>query len=113
MMYWNVFNYSHNKGEMITFNVFDHYRFGNYVRELCARDVTFEEFERQLRTDVRYCFWCKYEYETWIMQYNGDEEKGKRIDVHDQIALNWDRFVEYVWAHKNETNGLPNWDEHF
>ena len=24
----------------------------------------------------------------------------KRVDVYDQIMLNWDAFVNYVWEHK-------------
>lgn len=90
-------------------------------------DICKEEFAELLRRQVQYYYWSKTEWECVITDtqphigrreldrilddcyrkrtkdeppcrfshvYLSDAEK---IDVYDQLRLNWDEFVEYVW----------------
>lgn len=44
-----------------------------------------------------YYFWSKTEWEVIVSPWvgKGGDEK---IDVYDQLKLNWDKFVDYVWS---------------
>lgn len=91
------------------------------------KKLTKEEFEGQLNRECMYYFWSKYEMENVITSwppYITQEEltrlneesqdhycnyekyprvlnvrlkSGSKIDIYDQLKLNWDRFVDYVW----------------
>ena len=48
-----------------------------------------------------YYFWSKCEYEilitTWFERKDFKDEK---IDVYDQLQLNWNAFIDYIWKNK-------------
>ena len=50
-----------------------------------------------------YYYWSKCEWEiilsAWPSRKDFNEEK---IDVFDQINLNWDRFADYVWENRKD-----------
>lgn len=97
---WNVYRFNINKQKIEEFNIFDHYTFKEYVKEaLIKHENSKEEFTKQLKSELRYYFWSKAEYEIIITCWvGGDREKvNEKIDIYDQVMLNWDRFVDYVW----------------
>lgn len=51
-----------------------------------------------------YWFWSKCEYEIVISPWVGrnKEEAEVKIDIHDQVMLNFNRFVDYCWSFKEE-----------
>lgn len=51
-----------------------------------------------------YWFWSKCEYEIVISPWVGrnKEEAEVKIDIHDQVMLNFDRFVDYCWSFKEK-----------
>lgn len=130
-MQWNVLRESFNDRKIVSYNIFDHVRFSEDIKKLLREDLTKEEFSERLRREVMYNFWSKSEhevvvcswstyisedefkrirreYEEWIEKYNHPPRciqvspvVSKKIDVYDQIRLNWDTFVDYVWSHKD------------
>lgn len=48
-----------------------------------------------------YYFWSKCEYEIILSPWTGRADDIK-IDVYDQIMMNFDSFVDYCWSFKLE-----------
>lgn len=50
-----------------------------------------------------YYFWSKCEWEIIISGWPPrDDFNDAKIDVYDQVKLNWDKFVDYTWDHRKE-----------
>lgn len=101
---WNVFYYDINKRKMEIWNVFQHCKFLEYVQKALKKFKTKEEFEKQLRKELFYYYCSKSEWEIIVSPWvGGDREKDSvKIDVYDQVMLNWEVFVDYVWSNKKE-----------
>lgn len=101
---WNVIVGDFNSKEIETYNIFDHWRFKedcdkNWKRHKKDRAA----FEDALKTDMMYYFWSKSEWEVIIQHWPPSERyKDKKIDVYEQVRLNWDIFVDYVWKSYSE-----------
>ena len=125
-MYYHNFNGK----SIEKFNVFAHSRFLENVKKNLKKCETKEEFAEELRKDLAYYFWSKAEWEVvitpWVphitmseldrlnkeredsfKKYNREPyslyvnpDVGEKIDVYEQIMLNWDLFVDYVWSNK-------------
>lgn len=94
-MEWNV--YYSNNGKIDTFNVFDHWRFLEEIEDLKQKLDSKEEFSEEVRHSAMYYFWSKCEYEILLNDWINPKEE-KKIDVYEQLKLNWDRFIDYVWS---------------
>lgn len=127
---WTVYRYDINKREIVEFNIFDHWRFEEDVKKDLRRCKAKEEFAEKLKNHLMYYFWSKCEYEivitSWVPyitkseldRLNSEREKtlkeygrepgslyvnpdvGEKIDIYEQVKLNWSVFVDYVWSHK-------------
>lgn len=103
MLVWNVYFGDWNGQKIKTYNIFDHRSFiedcqKNYKQNRGNRESFFEK----MRTDLMYYYWSKCEWEVIISYWPSCDGSEIKIDVYDQIRLNWDRFCEYVWANKEE-----------
>ena len=104
LMIWNVYIGSFNKNRIETWNVFDHWRF----EEDCQKNYkkngeNREAFEEQLRRDLQYYYWSKCEWEIILDHWpHFDQFKEEKIDVFDQVTLNWGVFADYVWNNRKE-----------
>lgn len=128
-MIWNVFYHDFNGRKIKVWNVFNHGSFCRDVEEELLRDdsvyKTYEEFSERLRRVSQYYFWSRSEYEvvltSWTSRIDNKEldrlnkrreeyphhlshsvnlEVGEKVDIHDQLELNWDAFAKYVWSFK-------------
>lgn len=129
-MKWNVFCEDINKNKIVEFDIFQHGRFKKDIEELLKENISKKEFEEKLDNNLRYYFWCKSEYEvvltSWppyltkeellltndkflkqcekygdkVCKVNIKPEIAEKIDIYQQVKLNWDVFVEYVWSNK-------------
>jgi len=127
---WYVYEYAHHHNEMREFNVFHHGSYMADIEKLLKADVTKEEFAEKLRRETMYYYWSKAEWEcvvTDTVPHIGRKEldriihecyldrtigsapkryshanlsDAEKIDVYDQLSLNWDAFVDYVWSFK-------------
>ena len=101
---WNVFVENFNGRKIEIYNIFQNTSLLEDIRrdaKKCGEDRV--AFEERLRRDLMYYFWSKCEYEiilsSWPECADFREEK---IDVYDQVRLNWPVFVDYVWNNRAE-----------
>lgn len=112
MVQWNVYIGNFNSREIEVHNVFDHWSLrediGRELRRLDRnKELTEEEkkarFKETLRRDLKYYYWSKCEWEVIIQHWpSGERFRDLKIDVYDQIMLNWEQFFEYTWEHRKE-----------
>ena len=130
-MVWNVYREDFNHRTIVKYNIFDHSGFAQDVKKLLKTDITKDEFAEQLRRSLMHCFWCKSEYEVVISSWpvyidkaeldrlntefdkynnkwgynpyniNVSPDIGKRVSIYDQVLMNWEQFVEYMWSNKD------------
>ena len=94
-MEWNVFWFDSNKGTITTRNVFElSIHFNKELKALKADN--FDEFSKCRKSAAMYAFWSKAEHEIILSPWVGNGED-KKIDVFEQLRLNWKQFAEYTW----------------
>lgn len=98
-MTWNVFYHNCNTDKIEPFNIFRHGRFREDVQKNLKIHTDKDEFAKALKSDLQYYFWSKAEYEVIITALVGGKAETK-IDIYQQVMLNWDNFVNYIWSCK-------------
>ena len=102
MLEWKVLVTGFNDKEIREYNVFDHFRFLDDCKKNARKNSKdYDKFCDQLRKDLMYYFWSKCEWEIVVTDWPRGENSIK-IDVWDQVRLNWDHFCDYVWSHGAE-----------
>ena len=129
---WNVYKYNINSKKIEQFNIFDHWRFKEAVEYDLNKINDKEKFSEELKNNLLYYFWSKYEYEIVITSFpihidkkeldriNSDYESyceyyghapylmyvnpdvGEKIDIYSQIMLNYNIFLDYLWEYKEK-----------
>ena len=101
---WNVIYGDFNARRIRTYNVFDHYGFVVSCQKNAKKNKDNKEaFAEDLKRDLMYYFWSKCEWEVIVSQWPPkDDGRDAKIDVYDQIKMNWDRFLDYTWEHRKE-----------
>ena len=104
MLCWNVYVENISKNRIEKYNVFDHCDFLEDCRSNYNKNLTNKEaFLNQLRKDLLFWYWCKCEWEVFIVSlFPRDDNACLKVDVYSQIKLNWKPFCDYVWANKDE-----------
>ena len=127
---WNVYTEDINSRKIKVFNIFDHGRFLEDVKKALKKFDNKEEFAEEVKKSLGYYYWSKCEWEvvitSWpphiamseldrlnteceehIKKYDREPYRlcynpdvGEKIDVYEQIQLNWNHFIDYVWSHK-------------
>lgn len=125
---WNVFFEEFNKREIVVFNIFDHGSFKNAVKLAAKKfKDDFDGFSTEIEHNLMYYFWSKSEYEVIVTSWppyieakeldrinqevKERQEKGypfyresvnlsigEKIDIYDQVKMNWPQFIEYLWS---------------
>lgn len=99
-MKWFVFVESVNRKEIYEMNVFDHGGFTADLEKFLKKRPTREELSEELRHITMYYFCSKCEWEVLLTSWvhgGRDDAPELKIDVYDQLKMNWDHFVDYVW----------------
>lgn len=99
---WNVFYYNINRKKIDTYNIFEHGSFVRYVKEAINEYKNKEKFTEQLKSELRYYFGEKCEWEILLSPWVSDEKVAVQINVYEQVMLNFNVFVDYVWKHKKD-----------
>ena len=124
-MIWNVFNHDFNHKKIEVWNIFAYRAFREDVEKLLKEVLIYEEFSDRLQRLVLYYFWSKAEFEVVITSWppyvdtseidrllverekypnyrshNIKPDVRKKIDVYEQLQLNWKCFADYVWSFK-------------
>lgn len=96
---WNVFVYNYNAKRIEAFNVFSHYGFlKDCFKAYNDSDGDLNEFQKSIKQSLMYYFWSKFEYEIVISQFTSGDPVKKKIDVFEQVMLNYDVFVNGLFA---------------
>lgn len=98
---WYVYYHDSNVQKIIKWNVFNHESFKKEVAVLLKEKIDKDDFSEKLKREVMYYFWSKCEYEIILSFWTGRANDIK-IDVYDQIMMNFARFVDYCWSFKSE-----------
>jgi len=104
MLEWYVYYHSWNDNKIESFNVFDH---GGFLED-CKKNAKknnhdYDAFCEQLRQDAMYYYWSRCEWEIILSPWvHRKEDVEIKIDVFDQLKLNWEAFCKYAWEHGPE-----------
>lgn len=101
---WYVYYHDSNAQKIIRWNIFNHGSFTEKVKKLLKDNLSRDEFEDGLKKYLMYYMWSKCEYEIILSPWTGRADNIK-IDVYDQIMMNWNSFVDYVWSLKEIKKG--------
>ena len=71
----------------------------NEVNKILQEKLNKEDFSEKLKREIMYYFWSKCEYEIILSPWTGRADDIK-IDIYDQIMMNFGRFVDYCWSFK-------------
>lgn len=99
---WYVYRENYNIKEIEIFNIFENTRFKNEVINLINDKLTKEEFKEKIHSLLFYYYAFKCEYEVVITSFpyrikNNELTIERKIDIYQQVMLNWDAFIEYLW----------------
>lgn len=127
MLSWKVYLKALNATKIIVYDVFADGYYEQKAKEYKATTSSKEEFSEAFRVCLMSQFWSRYEYEmiltSWPPYISAKELEGlnqeaknfeetyghkpfnlevplnvrKKIDVFEQLALNWEQFIDYVW----------------
>lgn len=81
--------------------MFDHGSFKNEIDKILQEKLNKEDFSEKLKREIMYYFWSKCEYEIILSPWTGRADDIK-IDIYDQIMMNFGRFVDYCWSFKED-----------
>ena len=101
---WNVYMEDFNRNVIMTRNILDN----RYFRDDCRKAARLhkqdkEAFSESVKGHLMYYYWSKCEYEIILTAWPPRENfNDKKIDIYDQVMLNWDRFIDYLWEHRKE-----------
>ena len=107
-MEWYVLNYDFNKRKAYNFNIFNNVRFLEELKRIyidlnCSFDSDIDVFKDRLMRSLRYCFWCKTEYEIYVRDAFHDEDNEiSKIDVYSQVLPNLDILADYIIKNEQE-----------
>ena len=103
MLEWNAYYHNWNAKTIEPFNVFDHGGFLTDCKKNAKKNIhDYDAFCEQLKRSAMYYYWSKCEWETVITPLIDNGAEAVKIDVYDQLKLNWDAFCKYTWEHGPE-----------
>ena len=100
MLHWNVYIENANRDKIEVYDIFQFRCLEEDLKQI-KREYkdNKKEFEERVRSQLMYHFWSKCEWETVLTALINPKDKTieKKIDVFNQIELNWKVFIDYVW----------------
>lgn len=93
---WNVVRYDFNKKDFVSCNILTK----SVVEEIKRSTKNIDnklDFAEEVKDICMYFFWSRSEWEVVLQEWTSHNPKEKKVDVYDQLLLNWDRFIDYVW----------------
>lgn len=104
MLTWKVYVSEFSSGRIKEYNIFNHAGFVDDCRKMvkkCGEDK--DVFAEAVRRSLMYHYWSKCEWEIILQHWPPNERfRDEKIDVYDQVRLNWDIFINYLWENRKE-----------
>ena len=106
-MHWFVYRENFNQRKIEPYDIFNHHSFNEDIKDIYKKNKDdFDSFSEQVKRSLMYYFWSKCEWEVIISDWppSTKEKVEEKVDAYDQVMLNWDIFIKYVWeqAHKRK-----------
>ena len=99
---WNVYISDFNAKNIKQYNIFNHYSFREDCKKV-KKGVPFDKFKEEVKKSLMYFFWSKCEWEIFLEDWPPHESfKKKKIDVYQQVMMNFDLFMAYLWNNKEK-----------
>lgn len=96
-LHWNVLAEDFNTHEIVSYDIFSHYSFVSDLKKALKKAKDEEELLEMVKSDLRYYFWAKCEHEIVVDGlFDKDGSEKRKIDVYEQVMLNWDQFARYL-----------------
>ena len=100
---WNVYVEDFNRREIKVYNIFKHDNFLKDCRKLAKTCMDKTTFAENIRKNLLYYYWSKCEWEIILSDWpTSNKFKNEKVSVFDQIMINWDRFIDYLWENRSE-----------
>lgn len=100
MLIWNVFIDNWNNRSISSYNIFQHASFLDGCKKAAKKHRgDMEAFAEAVRQELMYYFWSKCEWEIVLTSWPTGRSEQK-VDVYDQVRMNWDVFISYLWVNK-------------
>lgn len=101
---WNVFCTEHtNKGnEVFIINVFklNWVFLGRLYKTYKDHKDDFDKFSKEVRANLMHEYWARCEYEIFVSDMFSSGELTVKVDVYQQVMMNWDNFISYLWENR-------------
>lgn len=103
-MHWRVICEDFNGRRIADYDIFEHYSFAEDVKKAYGKHRNdFGAFSENVRGLLFYYFNSKCEWEVVVSAWPpSDRVSERKVDVYEQVMLNWDVFIEYVWTRCHE-----------
>lgn len=102
-MEWNVYVHNFNYNKIEEYNIFEHGSFMEYLKKACEECESKDMLAEKIKSELIYYFWSKSEWEIVISPWCGRKEPCDiKVDVFDQVMMNFDIFVDYIWKNRKE-----------
>ena len=100
---WFVFVEDINKKRIKVYNIFEHKDFmedcDDAWKDYKNEHHDFSKFQKDIDSVLMYYFWCKCEWEMVLSNFPpSDSFQKKKIDVYQQVKINWDKFIDYLFS---------------
>lgn len=95
---WNVYIENINAKEIEIYNIFEHTGFLKDIQKAFKESDNLDIFKEKVKRTLMYYFRSKSEWEIVLTDWPPSNTfKNKKIDVYNQVALNFDIFINYIW----------------
>ena len=101
---WNVWIWDFNHDALKAYDVMPIILTGLKSYKKKEFPTTYEDFCEILDREAAYYFWSKCEWEMIIHGWPA-QKNDEKVDVYDQLKLNWDKFAETVWKYVQDNGG--------
>ena len=101
---WFVFVEDINKKRIRVYNIFEHKDFMEDCNDAWEnyknKHHDFLRYQENIDSILMYYFWCKCEWEIILSNFPpSDSFQKKKIDVYQQVKMNWDKFIDYIFSY--------------
>ena len=96
---YNVLNYDWNARQVKNYNVLGHLDLDKIRKKILKKEISnYEELKEYLKSQFKYVFWSRAEYEIIVGDLSCREDTFEKIDAWRQIEMNLDLIVKYIMS---------------
>ncbi len=94
---WYAYYHNINSNKIEPYNVLAGMK--DFLKKTKKRFPEKRDFSAELNREMKYRFWSKCEWEIQLAPwpYHEEHDEMVKIDVYEQLAINWEQFVDYCW----------------